>query len=388
MFPRLGVALLALIAGVALAFYGLRPGGLPLTCYLADREPPQVEISGPAGPVRGQVTFTVSLSDNCRVGQAQAYLDGRPLAVSLPAVGVDTAGLPDGDHRLVVLAADVALRPNVGRAEAPFKTDNTPPTLMAPAGPILIRQGRARAVEIASSEPLSRVELRWADFTVPITAELTRIWVPVAAGPTEPPGTRRLEVVAWDPAGNEGQLTLEVRVQAGNFPLDYVPVAPELTPLLDPQVLAQEETYLAGVFRRVTWPPRWTGGFRQPVAAPVSSAFGARRSYAGGVLSAPHLGVDLAAPAGVPVVAAADGRVVLAEGLRVRGNAVIIDHGLGVYTAYYHLSEIRVSLGQQVHAGETLGLVGSTGLATGPHLHWELRVFGVPADPLGWVGAD
>lgn len=388
MLLRLGAALLALIAGVALAFYGLRPGGLPLTCYLADREPPQVQISGPAGPVRGQVTFTVDLSDNCRVGEVRVYLDGRPLDAGLPAVQVDTAGLPDGEHWLAVAAVDVALRPNGGRAEAVFKTDNTPPTLMAPVGPISIRQGQARVVEIDSSEPLSRVELRWADFTVPITAEITRIRVPVATGPAEPPGTRRLEVVAWDPAGNEGRLALEVRVQAGSFPVDYVPVAPELTPLLDPQVLAREEAYLAEVFRPVTWPPRWTGAFRRPVAAPVSSAFGARRSYAGGVLSAPHLGVDLAAPAGVPVVAAADGRVVLAEGLRVRGNAVIIDHGLGVYTAYYHLSEIRVRPGQEVHVGETLGLVGNTGLATGPHLHWELRVFGVPADPLDWVGAD
>jgi murein DD-endopeptidase MepM/ murein hydrolase activator NlpD len=105
------------------------------------------------------------------------------------------------------------------------------------------------------------------------------------------------------------------------------------------------------------------------------------------VLSAPHLGVDLAVPAGTPVIAAADGRVALAEGLRVRGNAVVIDHGLGVYTAYYHLSQIRVQPGQEVRAGDLLGLAGSTGLATGPHLHWELRVFGVPADPLGWVGA-
>ncbi len=386
MLRRLGAALLALTAGAALAFYGLRPGGLPLSCYLTDGEPPRAEIGVPDRPVRGQVTVTVSLSDNCRVGETRVYLDGRLLGPAGPAIAVDTAGLPDGDHRLAVLAADVALRPNVGRAEAVFRTDNTPPTLTAPAGPVLIRQGEARPVEIVSTEPLGRAELRWADFTVPITAELTRLLVPVAAGPADPPGTRRLEVAAWDPAGNEARLAVEVRVQAGTFPVDYVPVAPELTPLLDPQVRAREEAYLAEVFRQVTWPPRWAGGFRRPVAGQVSSAFGARRGYAGGVLSAPHLGVDLAAPAGVPVVAAADGRVALAEGLRVRGNAVVIDHGLGVYTAYYHLGEIRVRPGQEVRAGETLGLVGSTGLATGPHLHWELRVFGVPADPLGWVG--
>lgn len=386
MFLRVGAALLVLTAGAVLAFYTVRPGGVALTCYLADREPPQVEVRVPTGPVRGRVTLTVGLADNCRIKEARVYLDGAPLPANPPQLVVDTAALPDGDHRVTVEAADVSLWQNTARAEAVLKTDNTPPTLTLLGGPVSLKQGEARPVEIAGSEALSRLELRWGGVTVPVTASLTRLVFPVAAGPTDPPGTRRLEVTAWDPAGNEGRLAVEVRVEPGTFPVDYVPVPPDLTPLLDPQLLAREENYLAGVFGQVSWPPRWTGGFRSPVTGPVSSAFGSRRRYAGGTLSAPHLGVDLAVPAGTPVVAAADGRVVLAEPLKVRGNAVIIDHGLGVYTAYYHLSEIRVRPGQEVRAGELLGLVGSTGLATGPHLHWELRVFGVPADPFSWVG--
>ncbi len=386
MLLRVGAALLVLTGAAALALYTVRPGGVALTCYLADREPPQVQIRAPAGPVRGRVAVAVSLSDNCRVGEVKVYLDGQPVAAELPEFTFDTAALPDGDHRVTVEAADVSFRRNTARAEAVLKTDNTPPTLTVAGGPVALKQGEARPVEIASNEPLSRLELGWGEVTVPVTAGLTRLVFPIAAGPADPPGTRRLEVRAWDPAGNEARLGVEVRVQPGTFPVDYVPVPPDLTPLLDPQLLAREEAYLAGVFRQVSWPPRWTGGFRLPLSGPVSSAFGSRRQYAGGTLSAPHLGVDLAVPAGTPVRAAADGRVALAEPLKVRGNAVVIDHGLGVYTAYYHLSEIRVRPGQEVQAGELLGLVGSTGLSTGPHLHWELRVFGVPADPFGWVG--
>ena len=387
MAVRVGAALLVLTAGVALAFYVIRPGGASLACYLADRDPPEVRIQAPAGPVRARVAVALGISDNCGVGEVRVLLDGQPLNGAPPQLEIDTAKLPDGDHRLTVEAADVSLRRNTGRAEAIFKTDNTPPALTVPANPVAIKQGEARPVEITSNEALSRLEFRWGDVTVPVTAGLSTLAFPVAAGPTDPPGVRRLEVTAWDQAGNEARLVVEVRIQPGTFPVDYVPVPPELTPLLDPEVLVQEERYLAGVFGQVTWPPRWTGGVRRPVTGPISSAFGSRRSYAGGVLSAPHLGVDLAVPAGTPVIAAADGRVALAEGLRVRGNAVVIDHGLGVYTAYYHLSQIRVQPGQEVRAGDLLGLAGSTGLATGPHLHWELRVFGVPADPLGWVGA-
>jgi len=81
------------------------------------------------------------------------------------------------------------------------------------------------------------------------------------------------------------------------------------------------------------------------------------------------------------VRAVADGRVVLSERLKVRGEAVVLAHGAGLCTGYWHLSERRVRVGEEVRAGEVLGLLGSTGLSTGPHLHLEVRLFGVPVDP-------
>ena len=98
-----------------------------------------------------------------------------------------------------------------------------------------------------------------------------------------------------------------------------------------------------------------------------------------------HEGEDLSAAAGTPVSAPAAGTVVLAEPLFVRGNAVVLDHGQGVYSGYWHLSELAVTVGERVTVGQRLGAVGSTGLSTGAHLHWELHVAGVAVDPLQWV---
>jgi len=110
-----------------------------------------------------------------------------------------------------------------------------------------------------------------------------------------------------------------------------------------------------------------------------------RRSYNGGPFGSHHGGIDLAIEEGVPVAAANRGRVVVAEPLKVRGNVAILDHGLGVYSAYYHLSATRVEKGQMVEKGQIVGLVGNTGLSTGAHLHWEMRVTGATVDPLEWT---
>jgi murein DD-endopeptidase MepM/ murein hydrolase activator NlpD len=133
------------------------------------------------------------------------------------------------------------------------------------------------------------------------------------------------------------------------------------------------------------WNPR--SRFAPPLAGDFrhSSPFGSRRTYGNDPTLSAHAGEDYSAPAGTPVYAPAAGKVVLAEQLFVRGNAVVIDHGHGVFTGYWHLSELAVKAGEQVATGDLLGKVGSTGLSTGAHLHWELRVGGMAVDPLQWM---
>src|SRR5690606_17386730 len=114
----------------------------------------------------------------------------------------------------------------------------------------------------------------------------------------------------------------------------------------------------------------------------TTSPFGTRRSYNSGPVASYHEGQDFAVPEGVPVLAPGNGTVALAEALNVRGNAVILDHGQGVFTGYWHLSELLVAPGQEVALGDVVGISGNTGLSTGAHLHWELRVYGVAVDPM------
>jgi murein DD-endopeptidase MepM/ murein hydrolase activator NlpD len=134
-------------------------------------------------------------------------------------------------------------------------------------------------------------------------------------------------------------------------------------------------TYEAALKERARVPSIW------PVEGESTDSFGVRGNPFGGGASEFHPGQDIAAPRGTPVVAPADGTVVKAEWQNGYGQTVVIDHGNGLTTRYGHLSKIEVEAGQEVKRGEELGLVGSTGRSTGPHLHYEVRIGDVAVSP-------
>jgi murein DD-endopeptidase MepM/ murein hydrolase activator NlpD len=132
----------------------------------------------------------------------------------------------------------------------------------------------------------------------------------------------------------------------------------------------------------------WEQPFLWPVTGRISGVFGSQRIYAGEP-GAPHSGVDIARPTGTLVAAPADGVVVLAAGapFTLEGNLLMIDHGMGLNSAFLHLSRIDVHEGQRVVRGQPVGAIGMTGRATGPHLHWGMMWRGVRIDPQLLVGA-
>ena len=122
-----------------------------------------------------------------------------------------------------------------------------------------------------------------------------------------------------------------------------------------------------------------------PARGPISGVYGSQRIL-NGEPRAPHMGVDIAAPAGSPIVAAGGGVVRFAAELFLTGNTILIDHGYGLETSYAHLSRIDVKPGQRLRQGEQIGLVGATGRVTGPHLHWGMEWFQLRLDPQLVVG--
>ena len=124
----------------------------------------------------------------------------------------------------------------------------------------------------------------------------------------------------------------------------------------------------------------------RPVPDAANSSFGTRSIYNGEARS-PHGGTDFLSPAGRPIKAPNAGRVVLAAPLYFTGGTVVIDHGLGMFSLFAHLSTIGVREGQVVKTGDVIGEVGATGRVTGPHLHWAVRLGGARVDPLSLIAA-
>lgn len=154
--------------------------------------------------------------------------------------------------------------------------------------------------------------------------------------------------------------------------------------LEDPGRKAEDAAVEQAYARRT--PQVWTRPFAPAVAVKVqSSAFGQPRTYVAGGPVQYHYGTDYPAPVGTPVLAVNDGTVVIAGMYPVRGGLVVIDHGAGLTSLYFHQSKVTAKVGQKVTRGQKIGEVGSTGLSAGPHLHLELRVRGEGTNPAGWM---
>ena len=217
----------------------------------------------------------------------------------------------------------------------------------------------------------------------PVVTHGRRGWALIPIPPLIEPGIKSLAI---DAGG--ARMRLPVPIAAGAFPAVNIP-AEVSQPILSQAETVRAETARMGELFGGDTPDGWTprDRFSSPLEGefPHTSPYGSRRTYGNSPAITAHAGEDFSAAAGTPVLAPAAGTVILAEPLFVRGNAVVLDHGGGVYTGYWHLSELNVQARDRVAPGQRLGAVGSTGLSTGAHLHWEMRVGGLPVDPLQWL---
>ena len=186
------------------------------------------------------------------------------------------------------------------------------------------------------------------------------------------------------PDGSRYGYAQGVRLYPRDYIFETISVAPEL---IDPETNTAENELIQPYLEAVTPLKQWTGLFAvpSPFEDCINSTFGNRRSYNGSAFTYYHSGVDFCGGTGVEIFAPAVGTVVFTGLLEVRGNFTIIDHGWGIFSAYMHQSEILVEVGDRVETGQVIGLIGSTGRSTGPHLHFEVWVHGVAVNPLDWL---
>lgn len=205
------------------------------------------------------------------------------------------------------------------------------------------------------------------------------------------PGSYNVVVRGWE--GNSGspagEKVYSLRVTGKDFAerrlkVDQKYVSP---PQAEMERINREAKVTRELFTLNTPEKYWAGDFIKPVPGGITSPFG-RKNFVNDQPRSPHSGVDLRGAVGTPVKNPAAGKVVLTDDLYFAGNTVMIDHGFGLISYFCHLSEIRVKNGETVEKGTVVGLVGSTGRVTGPHLHWTVKLLEQRIDPMSLLELD
>lgn len=199
------------------------------------------------------------------------------------------------------------------------------------------------------------------------------------------PGRLTWRVGAVDGAGQPKKASGTLQVKARRFPIQRLTLPKEMVELDAPTLrrAEQEAKQLQTLYATITPDRLWRGRFTKPVGvSDPGEGFGARRIINGRPRS-PHAGIDYSADAGTPVVAANAGRVALVAEHFFPGRLVVIDHGLGLYTLYFHLERAEVAEEARVERGQIIGRVGASGRATGPHLHFAAHLRQARIDPTG-----
>lgn len=250
--------------------------------------------------------------------------------------------------------------------------------------PRVLRQGDLAVVRVSIPQgcEIAKASVVFGGHTFPCFPCNGEMVALVAASARLTPGTHTAFLWVRMADGTAQRLPLALTVKSAGFSTQKIRMPKEKTKLMSEEILAKERALLYGAMEQTASEPLWEGVFIRPVEGRITSPFGLTRTVNGRFWSQ-HSGCDVAAPVGCPVKAANRGRVLVAQMLWMRGGTVMLDHGLGVFSLYNHLSAIHVKEGEEVAKGQVIGKVGATGLATGPHLHWEIRIFRTPTNPAG-----
>ncbi|MBI4052082.1 MAG: M23 family metallopeptidase [Elusimicrobia bacterium] len=251
--------------------------------------------------------------------------------------------------------------------------------------PVAISQGQTLRVSLKGSRPWSRISCRFdgRNYSFYSTENNTRrVLLPV---PLESePRTTSLEVkesgyLRWR------RESFPVRISPGTFSKRKIRLPPAKMALFSDSQIPQAREKMMQALSTLTASQLWQGTFDIPVEGQMTSPFGGLRQISRDAPWRHHLGVDFGTPKNSEVRAANYGKVVLAERLPLQGGIILLNHGQGVVSGYLHLAKILVREGDFVQKGQKIGLTGSEGLSTAPHLHWGLYLWETPVDPMEWT---
>jgi murein DD-endopeptidase MepM/ murein hydrolase activator NlpD len=249
---------------------------------------------------------------------------------------------------------------------------------------VSVKQGDVASFQVEVDSDLPVIIGKFRDHKVPFfrLSSSRKYEALIGADLAEPPGVYRVTLIDPDGAALQSPRPYRIKVLSQKFGTQELNL-PQESVDLDPATLARvekEKTEMAALFGKVTEERLWESGFLVPVEGKIAGAFGRKRILNGQPRSS-HNGEDIAAPMGAVVRASNTGKVVMTDELFFSGKSIVLDHGWGVFTMYFHLSEMGVQQGEVVKKGQIIGRVGASGRATGPHLHWGLRLAGARVNP-------
>ena len=261
-------------------------------------------------------------------------------------------------------------------------TDNTPIKLSIT--PARIEQGSVACITVICPSSVTALSYAWQDINAALFMDAAGSYfglVPIAMD--QQPGPASLKIILRDSDNKTTALNTAFEVIAKNFPVQHITVD-ESKDTMDQQTLERhnrERAQIENMFAQSQPHRLWTEAFIHPLQGRMSTPFGVKR-FINEQPRSPHSGIDIAAPTGTPVKATAAGVVSLTGEHFFAGKSLYIDHGCETFSMYFHLDTIAVQDGQTVARGDIIGQVGASGRATGPHLHWGMRMFDTPIDPL------
>lgn len=245
-----------------------------------------------------------------------------------------------------------------------------------------VQQGGVMTVTVGNANGRELSAGASFDYTATFMNGENSSWCYIPVSHTVEPGSYSVTVRC-----GEYEQTFPVSVTSGNFEVQNLTVSEEtVSSTTTDEARAEFNAVMDRVYANFDPTTYWSGTFIQPVAGSITTEYGIYRYTNGSTTPTRHAGIDIAADEGTPIKAPAAGKVIYSGMLTLSGNTVVIEHGNGLHSIFYHMSELSCKEGDMLSQGDQVGLVGSTGYSTGPHLHYQLMIGNFSINP--WRAFD